>query len=120
MDYMKLNVIIAVLALMVTGGALGADMPELAWKLNCTACHDIDKTIVGPSWMNIAKKYKDVDRFTFDDRDYPLVEGLMMKVSKGGSGNWITTPYPMPANDAAGTKQAEIRELVTFILGLKK
>jgi len=26
----------------------------------------------------------------------------------------------MPANDAAGTKQAEIKELVTFILSLKK
>jgi len=116
---MKLNSLIAVLALMMTGNALGADMPELAWKMNCTACHDIDKTIVGPSWMNVARKYKNVTNFTFNGKDYPLVEGLMMKVSKGGSGNWITTPYPMPANDAMGTKQAEINELVTFILNLK-
>jgi hypothetical protein len=27
---------------------------------------------------------------------------------------------PMPANDAAGTKQAEIKELVAFVLGLAK
>jgi cytochrome c551/c552 len=120
MTNFKLNTIFAVLALIGTSGALASDMPELARKMNCTACHDIDKTIVGPSWMNIAKKYKGVTRFTFDDKDYPLVEGLMMKVSKGGSGNWITTPYPMPANDAAGTKQAEIKELVIFILSLKK
>jgi cytochrome c len=120
MSNFKLNATFAVLALIGAGGALASDMPELARKMNCTACHDIDKMIVGPSWMNIAKKYKGVTRFTFDDKDYPLVEGLMMKVSKGGSGNWITTPYPMPANDAGGTKQAEIKELVTFILGLKK
>ena len=111
---------IVVLALMVAGNSQGADMPELAWKMNCTACHDIEKTIVGPSWMNVARKYKDATNFTFNDRDYPLVEGLMMKVSKGGSGNWITTPYPMPANDVMGTKQSEIKELVTFILSLNK
>jgi cytochrome c len=35
-----------------------------------------------------------------------------MKVSQGGSGNWGT--MPMPANDPAGTKQAEITELVKF------
>jgi len=120
MTNMKLNSMIAVLALMAADGALGADMPELASKLNCIACHDIDKTIVGPSWMNIARKYKSVTHFTFNGKDYPLVEGLMLKVSKGGSGNWITTPYPMPANDAMGTKQAEIKELVTYILSLNK
>jgi len=120
MTNMNLNRMLAVLAMMVAGGAQGAEMPELARKMNCTACHDIDKTIVGPSWISVAKKYKGVTSFTFDDKDYPLVEGLMMKVSKGGTGNWITTPYPMPANDAMGTKQDEIRELVTFILDLKK
>lgn len=120
MTIMKCFSIMASLAMMLANAALGADMPALAKKMNCTACHDIDKTIVGPSWMSVAKKYKGVTSFTFDDKDYPLVEGLMMKVSKGGTGNWITTPYPMPANDAMGTKQDEIRELVTFILDLKK
>jgi len=42
----------------------------------------------------------------------------MMKVSKGGSGHWGT--MPMPANDAAGTKQADIKQLVEFVLGLSK
>lgn len=116
----KLNSIITTLALLVPGSAFAADMPDLAWKMNCTACHDIDKKVVGPSWKNIAKKYKGATTYSFGGKDYPLVEGLMMKVSKGGSGIWITSPYPMPANDAAGTKQAEIRELVIFILGLTK
>jgi cytochrome c len=59
--------------------------------------------------MDVSKKYKG---------DAGAAERLQVKVSKGGSGNWGT--MPMPANDAAGTKQAEIKELVAFVLGLAK
>ena len=100
---------IAAAGLMITGSALAADMPPLAKKMNCTACHAIDKKIVGPSWQDVADKYKG---------DAGAMDALMVKVSKGGSGAWGT--MPMPANDAAGKKQAEIKELVTFILGLAK
>jgi len=95
--------------LMIAGSALAADMPPLAKKMNCTACHAIDKKIVGPSWQDIADKYKG---------DAGAAEALQVKVSKGGAGNW--GKMPMPANDAAGKKQAEIKELVAFILGLAK
>ena len=44
-----------------------------------------------------------------------MIEGLVMKVSKGGSGNWGS--MPMPANDPSGTKQAEITELIKFEQG---
>jgi len=99
--------VMAVAGLMIAGNSFAADMPELAKKMNCTACHAIDKKIVGPAWMDVSKKYKG---------DAGAAERLQVKVSKGGSGNWGT--MPMPANDAAGTKQAEIKELVAFILGL--
>ncbi|MGC2166005.1 MAG: c-type cytochrome [Gallionella sp.] len=95
--------------LMVAGSALAADMPPLAKKLNCTACHAIDKKVVGPAWQDVANKYKG---------DASAADKLQVKVSKGGAGNWGT--MPMPPNDAAGTKQAEIKELVGFILGLAK
>ncbi|MBI5430486.1 MAG: c-type cytochrome [Nitrosomonadales bacterium] len=98
---------VAVAGLMVAGSAMAAEMPALAKKMNCTACHAIDKKVVGPAWADVAKKYKG---------DAKAMDALVVKVSKGGSGNWGT--MPMPANDAAGTKQAEIKELVTFILGL--
>jgi len=98
-----------VAGLMVAGSAMATEMPALAKKLNCTACHSIDKKIVGPAWMDVSKKYKG---------DATAAEKLQVKVSKGGSGNWGT--MPMPANDAAGTKQAEIKELVAFVLGLAK
>jgi cytochrome c551/c552 len=93
--------------LMVAGSAMATDMPPLAKKNNCTACHAIDKKVVGPAWAEVAKKYKGQA-----DAEAKLVT----KVSKGGSGVWGS--MPMPANDPAGTKQADIKELVKFILAL--
>jgi cytochrome c551/c552 len=93
-------------------------MPVSAKKNNCTACHAINKKIVGPAWMSVSTKYKGVSKFEYNGRQYPLLEGLMMKVSMGGSGHWGS--MPMPPNDSKGVKQAEIRELVQFVLGLAK
>lgn len=109
---------ITVAGLMVTGSAFATEMPALAKKLNCTACHSVDKKIVGPAWMDVSKKYKGAAKFEYNGKEYPLEEGLIMKVSKGGSGHWGT--MPMPANDAGGSKQGEIKELVGFVLGLAK
>jgi cytochrome c551/c552 len=104
--------------LMVAGSAMAEEMPALAKKNNCTACHAIDKKVVGPAWMDVAKKYKGAANYKFGDKEYPLAEGLAMKVSKGGSGVWGS--MPMPANDAKGEKQADIKELVKFVLALAK
>ncbi len=100
---------IAAAGLMVAGSAMAADMPAVAKKNNCTACHAIDKKVVGPAWMDVSKKYKG---------DAGAEAKLITKVSKGGAGVWGS--MPMPSNDPAGTKQADIKELVTFILGLAK
>ena len=103
---------------LIADSALAVEMPDLAKKSGCVGCHAIDKKVVGPSWMDVANKYKGTKTFSFGGKDYPLEEGLLMKVSKGGSGNWGT--MAMPANDASGKKQAEMKELVTFVLGLAK
>lgn len=84
-------------------------MPMLARKYNCTACHAIDQKIVGPAWSDVAKKYKD---------DASAESRLILKVSKGGSGVWGT--MPMPPNDQSGTRQADMKELVQFVLKLAK
>ncbi len=93
--------------LMVAGSAMATDMPALAKKNNCTACHSIEKKVVGPAWADVAKKYKG---------QADAEAKLIVKVSKGGAGAWGS--MPMPANDPAGTKQADIKELVKFILAL--
>lgn len=83
-------------------------MPSLARKYNCTACHALDKKVVGPAWMEVSKKYKGQD----------VEAKLIAKVSKGGGGSWGSVP--MPPNDQAGIKQEDMKELVKFILALAK
>ncbi|MCX7193744.1 MAG: c-type cytochrome [Proteobacteria bacterium] len=91
------------------GSESGNNMPLLARENNCTACHAIDHKVVGPAWIEVAKKYK----------GDPTAEArLIVKVSKGGAGAWGT--MPMPANDAAGKKHDQIKALVQFILALAK
>lgn len=105
-------------SLTIAGNAAAIDMPPLAKKNDCNICHDIEKRVVGPAWRDVSKKYKGATLYTYKGKGYALEDGLVMKVSKGGSGNW--GEMPMPGNDLNGTKQAEIRELVRFVLSLEK
>ncbi len=120
---MKAIVISAIaVGLFITGSTmaevLNIEVPQAAKKNNCTACHVISGRLVGPGWLEISEKYKGATKFIFAGIEHPLLEGLMIKVSRGGAGSWGT--MPMPAYDTAGVKQAEIRELVTFVIGLEK
>ena len=99
----------AIAGMVASGSAFAADLPELADKMFCTACHTMDKKLLGPTWQDVANRYKG---------DPGAAAALQVKISKGGSGNWGT--LAMPAIDAQGTKQAEIKELVEYILKLAK
>ncbi len=112
--------IVAAAGWVAAGSAMAVDMPPMAHKLNCTTCHAIDHKVVGPAWKDVAERYtgKGVKTYTYNGKTYPLIEGLVMKVSKGGSGNWGT--MPMPANDPGGLHKKEITELVEFEQGLAR
>lgn len=113
-------------SLILAAGALATEMPPLAKKHDCNVCHSVDTRVVGPSWREVSRKYKGAKEYVYsptgsaaaDGKRFPLEEGLVLKVSKGGSGNWGS--MPMPGNDLSGTRQGEIRELVKFVLGLEK
>ncbi|MGC2164934.1 MAG: c-type cytochrome [Gallionella sp.] len=107
---MKSSIVsLAVAGLMVSVSVFATEMPELADKLHCTACHTIDNKLIGPTWQDIANRYKG---------KAGAAEALLVKISKGGSGNWGKAP--MPAIDATGAKQDQIKELVNLILSLAK
>jgi len=105
---------VAIIGLTVTNCILAVDMPPLAKELNCVACHAIDHKVIGPAWQDVANRYtgKGVTTFIFNGKEYPLIEGLVMKVSRGGSGNWGSAV--MMANDPLGKKRDKITELVKF------
>jgi cytochrome c len=116
----------AVAGLMVAGSTMAADMPELAKKSGCNVCHAIDKKVVGPAWMDVSKAYnsngatttgKKVADILAEHQAKTASEWLTQKVAKGGSGNWGTAP--MIAN-APKVSDADIKELVAFVLGLAK
>jgi cytochrome c len=95
----------AALALALPGlPALASD--ELAKKHGCFACHTVDKKMVGPSYKDVAAKYRG---------DKGAEAKLVDKVKKGGAGVW--GQVPMPPNAAA--PDPDIRALVKWILSQK-
>lgn len=76
---------------------------ELATKSNCMACHAVDKKMVGPSYQDVAAKYKG---------QADAVKKLSAKVKAGGKDAW--GPVPMPPNP--NVKDADIETLVKWIL----
>jgi cytochrome c len=102
---------LACAALFASGAAHAAldnaKAEALMKKDGCAACHSIDKKIVGPAYVDVAAKYKN---------DKNAVAMLSKKVKEGSTGTW--GPIPMPPNTA--TSPADITDLVTWILTLKK
>ena len=79
---------------------------ELAKKHACTACHAIDKKLVGPPYKEVAAMYKGKA-----NAETTLAE----KVKKGSVGTW--GQVPMPPN--AGVPDADVTNLVKWVLSLK-
>ena len=99
---MKLVVAAALSGLLASTPVLADE--ALAKKHNCTACHAIDKKLVGPAYKDVAAKYKGQN----------VAAKLQDKVKKGGQGVW--GPVPMPPN--AAVPDADIKTLVDWILKL--
>ena len=95
---------LALAAAWVIAPAAPAD-EALAKKYNCTACHALDKKLVGPAYKDVAKKYK-------GQADAPAK--LAEKVKKGGSGVWGAVP--MPPN--AAVPDDDIKKLVAWVLAM--
>ncbi|HEU0188216.1 MAG TPA: c-type cytochrome [Gallionellaceae bacterium] len=97
---------IAVSSLVIAGSALAVDMPAEG-KTKCGSCHTIDKKLVGPSWNDVAKKYKG---------DKKAADTIAANVTKGGSFGWKMGTMPPKG---LGASDAEIKKLSAFIAGLK-
>ena len=79
---------------------------ELAQKNGCTACHSVDKKLVGPAYKDVANKYRG---------DAKAQAQLEEEVKKGSVGKW--GQVPMPPNTQA--KDEDVKALVKWVLSLK-
>ncbi|RTY84584.1 c-type cytochrome [Flavobacterium sp. ZB4P23] len=80
---------------------------KLIAKSDCIGCHKLDKKLIGPSYLDIAKKY------ALNDKNVTYLSG---KIIKGGSGVWGS--IPMSAH--ASLKKNEANSMAKYILSLKK
>ena len=78
---------------------------SLITKNNCVACHRVNEALVGPSFLEIAKRYAD---------DAAVFEKLSKSIIEGGSGKWgaiSMPPHPM-------LTKTETVQLIDYILDL--
>jgi cytochrome c len=96
----------AALTALAATPVFAADELALAQKSGCTACHAVDKKIVGPAYKEVAAKYKG---------DKTAEARLIDKVKKGGTGVW--GQVTMPPNSTVSDE--DIKKLVKWVLSLK-
>ncbi len=80
---------------------------SLITKNNCIACHRIDAPLVGPSFMDIAQRYKE---------NTAVFEELSGSIIEGSSGKWAGVAIPMPPNPML--TKTETVPIINYILDL--
>lgn len=96
---------LAAISLVGVGQVQAADEEALAKSKNCLACHAVDKKLVGPSYKDVAAKYKG---------DSGAGAKLAAKIKGGGKGAW--GDMPMPPNNVTDD---EASRLAAWVLSQK-
>ncbi|HVY75388.1 MAG TPA: c-type cytochrome [Puia sp.] len=85
---------------------------ELIGASDCTTCHRLEKdgpgASIGPAYSDVAAKYAPAADTT--------VNRLVHKIITGGSGVWGSVPM----TPHAALSEADVKEMVNYILSLKK
>ena len=80
----------------------------LAGSKGCTACHQVEKKVLGPSYAAVAACYTNKDATKLAANKAALAK----RVKEGGAGNW--GPIPMPAHPAV--VDADVTKLVDWVM----
>jgi len=105
MNILYMPILAASLAL--SGNVFAADGEALMKKSNCTTCHTIDQKRLGPSFKDVAAKYKD---------DKGAQDALEKKIRNGGGGVWGKMPMPATTKTVSDD---DIKGIVQWVLSLK-
>ena len=102
---MKRSLLLAAVLAASTNIPAFADL-ALATAKNCMSCHAVERKVLGPSFKDVAAKYRD---------DKGAADRLALKIVKGGSGVW--GPLSMPANPQVS--EADAKKLAAWVLSTK-
>ena len=83
----------------------------LAAAKGCTACHQVDKKILGPAYNAVAACYASSDAKKLAANKL----GLIKHVKEGGAGVW--GPIPMPAHPALANE--DVSKIVDWVMSQK-
>ena len=78
---------------------------KLATQAGCATCHAAAKKMIGPSWHDVAAKYK-------GQADAPTL--LAKRVREGGKGVWGAVP--MAPTPASKLPDADLNALIAWVL----
>ncbi len=88
---------------LTTPSAFADDGKALAAKYQCMTCHKAEGKLLGPSYQDVAAKYKG---------DAEALDKLTAKVRNGGKGVWGS--MPMPPNKSISDE--DLKTVVNWIL----
>ena len=93
-------------ALLISNRAFAADGEALIKKDGCSACHAVNKKMVGPAFKDVAAKYKG---------DAAAADKLMKKVRSGGSGSFGSMPMPAVGKNVS---DEDVKNIIAWVLTL--
>lgn len=80
---------------------------DLMNRSGCISCHRIDQKLLGPSFKDVAARYRDKPQ---------AAEQLFVKVREGGEGEW--GDLPMQPNSEEKISDEDLKRLLDWILEL--
>lgn len=80
---------------------------QLMEKSGCLSCHRVDQKLIGPSFKEVAARYKQKPE---------SVDYLLQKVRDGGEGEW--GDIPMAANTPQKISDENLKLVIDWILSL--
>jgi len=78
---------------------------SLMMKSDCSTCHKVSETSIGPAFNKISSKYQ---------KETKAAEYLVSKIIKGSSGVW--GEVPMPAHPSM--KESEVKQIVEWVMSI--
>jgi cytochrome c len=109
---MKLKLFLAAVssALLLANAALATE--DLAKANGCTACHQLDKKVIGPAYGQVAACYASKDAKKLEANKAALVKHVI----EGGAGVWGQIPMPAHPQLKDGAKNEELKKVIDWVM----